>query len=110
VNDDEIAQLQDESEWDWEAAERVRVPRGNRAVVSVGFKSSDFALVAAAARKRDQPLSQFIREAAVDRARGPDGEGMARQIRTITIQSGSVHLEATLLDTLRSRARLSALR
>ncbi len=70
MNDDEIAKLEDEDEWDFATAESRRAPRGNRAVVSVGFRTDDFTLVAEAARNKDQPISQFIREAALDKARG----------------------------------------
>src|SRR5687768_4079447 len=110
MNDVEIAQLQDAAEWDFESAERVRVPRGNRAVVSVGFKTAEFTLVSAAAEKRDEPLSRFIREAALDRARGHDIERSTQQVRTITIQMGPEQIDAVLLEALRSRGRLSALR
>jgi len=105
MNDEELARLKDEDEWDFEAAERQRAPRGRRAIVSVGFKPADFALVSEAAERRDRPLSQFIREAAIDRARGHDAEGETRQVRTITIQAGSMHLEAALLDAMRSHGR-----
>jgi uncharacterized protein (DUF1778 family) len=110
MNDEEIAQLQNDDEWDFESAERQRAPRGHRAVVSVGFKTADFTLVAEAARKRDQPLSQFIREAAVDRARGRDAQVTAVQIRSINIHADYAHLEARLLDAIKSRGRLSSLR
>lgn len=110
MNDEEIAQLQDESEWDFESAERVRVPRGNRAVVSVGFKTAEFTLVSAAAERRDQPLSRFIREAALERARRHDDEVTTRHIRSINIEAGSGQIEAALLNALRRHGRLSALR
>ena len=110
MNDEEIAQLQDEDEWDFESAERQRAPRGRRAIVSVGFKPADFALVTMAAEKRDQPISQFIREAAVDRARGRDAQVAAVQIRTINVHADYAHLEAWLLDVMKSRGRLSSVR
>jgi hypothetical protein len=110
MNDEEIAQLQDESEWDFESAERVRIPRGNRAVVSVGFKTAEFTRVSAAAEKLNQPLSRFIREAALERARGHDAEVATRHIRPINIHTEHKQIEAVLLDALRSRGRLSALR
>jgi len=70
MNDEDINSLQNDAEWDFEAAERKRAPRGrgNRAIVAVGFQSEEFALVTAAARDRDQPVSQFIRQAALDKA------------------------------------------
>jgi hypothetical protein len=110
VNDEEIAQLEDESEWDFESAERVRAPRGNRAVVSVGFKTAEFTLVSAAAEKRGQPLSRFIREAALDRARGHDAEVATQCIHATNFHIEHERIEAMLLDVMRSRGRLSALR
>jgi hypothetical protein len=75
---EDIARLQDEDEWDFEAAKRQRVPDGRRAVVAVGFTTADFTLVADAAEECDQTLSQFIREAALARARGRESEGALR--------------------------------
>lgn len=69
MSDQAIEDLQREDEWDFEHAERQHAPRGARAVVSVSFKSQDFARVTAAAREGGQPTSQFIREAALARAR-----------------------------------------
>lgn len=82
--------LQDEDEWDFGAAVRQRPPRGRRAVVSVGFKTEDFSRVAAAARQRDVPVSQFIRQAALDRARRqPTGVGDGRCIAVVASQKVS---------------------
>jgi hypothetical protein len=110
MNDDEITTLQDEDEWDFESAERQRAPRGRRAIVSVGFRQTDFALVSEAAEKRDQPVSQFIREAALDRARGRDPGVGKQQVWSINVAKVSAHLEAKLLDAMRDHGRLSALR
>lgn len=110
MNDDDITQLQDESEWDFEAGERQRAPRGHRAVVSVGFKTADFTLVSEAARKLDQPLSQFIREAAIDRARGQDAVAATPRIHSINVHGESGRIEAWLTDALHSRGRTASLR
>ena len=86
MNED-TTNLQSEEEWDFEAAHRQRAPRGNRAIVSVGFKTEDFAIVVAAARKRDQPVSQFIREAALHHARPRIVEiGDERSIRIVATE------------------------
>jgi len=69
--DDDTAILQHEDEWDFEAGETQRAPRGRRSIVSVGFKSDEFEAVTAAARNSSQPLSQYIRAAAVEKALGP---------------------------------------
>jgi hypothetical protein len=110
MNDEDITQLQDESEWDFEAAERQRAPRGRRAIVSVGFKPADFALVTAAAEKRDQPVSQFIREAAIDRARGQNVSVTSLRVRSINVHEEHRHIESWLLNALRSQGRLTSLR
>ena len=87
MDDQGIARLQDEGEWDFDAAERQQPVRGRRTVVSVGFRPREFAQVAEAARKRDQPLSQFIREAAVDRAKGHQTHAERATGRVYTIKS-----------------------
>ena len=69
--DDETTRFQNDDEWDFESGEVQRPPRSRRSIVSVGFKPDEFQLVAEAARKHDQPVSQFIREAAVQRSRMP---------------------------------------
>ena len=60
---------EDPEEWDLENAE-TRPPVANpRAVVSVAFPARDFEVVATAARLAGKKLSEFIREAALARAR-----------------------------------------
>jgi len=113
MNDEEIAQLQNDDEWDVEAGERQRAPRGNRAIVSVGFKTADFTVVSEAAERRDQPLSQFIREAALGRARGQGAEGRDRAGRkawSIPLVKVPEQVEAWLLDAMRSLGRSSSVR
>jgi hypothetical protein len=108
MNDDEIAQLQDEDEWDFETAERQRAPRGRRTIVSVGFKPAEFSVVAAAAEQHDRPLSQFIREAAIERARERDTERVTRRSLAIIVPPMPKH-EASLFDIMQQYRRLSAL-
>ncbi len=77
MHDDELRRLQDDDEWDAESAVYQPPRKTRRAVVSVAFPSADFQLVATVARAAGQPTSQFIREAAVERARRastPSGE------------------------------------
>jgi hypothetical protein len=103
MNDDEIAKLEDEDEWDFATAQPQRAPRGNRAVVSVGFRTDDFTLVAEAARSKDQPISQFIREAAVSKARSQHNEpyrGLPPNV--ITIKTTKLD-ESLLLAVLQRR-------
>lgn len=69
MNDENMAGLQDEEEWDIETAVRMRSPEGRPAVEAVGITTHDFALVTEAAERRDLSVSQFIREPAFDYAR-----------------------------------------
>jgi len=62
--------LQNEETWDLDAAERREPVANRRAVVSVAFASKDLAVVSAAARESGMKVSEFIREAAVERANG----------------------------------------
>jgi hypothetical protein len=106
MNDDEIAKLEDEGEWDFSTAESRRAPRGNRAIVSVGFRTDDFTLVAEAARNKDQPISQFIREAALDRARGRHAEPLdPRPGNVIEIRPPKID-ERWLVDAFKKRRGL----
>jgi len=110
MNDEEIAQLQNDDEWDFESAVRQRSPRSHRAVVSVGFKTADFTLVAEAARKRDQPLSQFIREAALDRAREREKVTIVHETVTIKMSETPKHLDIVLAEAMKYQGRLAAMR
>jgi hypothetical protein len=66
---DEIADLQDESEWDFELAVRQRAPQGHRAIVAVSFTTAEFTLLSEAAELHGQSLTQFIGEAALKQVR-----------------------------------------
>ena len=110
MNDEEIAQLQDDSEWDFEAGERQRAPRGHRAVVSVGFKTADFTLVSEAARERDQPVSQFIREAALDRARERAAQTVSHGTITIRTSHSPRQVDVLLAGWMQSHGRMLSLR
>jgi len=74
MSDEEL--LQDEHAWDFEAGEAQRASRGRRSVVSVGFKPEEFRAVNEAARRHHQPLSQFIREAALEKATDRSAAGV----------------------------------
>jgi uncharacterized protein (DUF1778 family) len=69
MNDESLKQLQDDDEWDFESAQTQQPAPNRRAVVSVSFRPDDFTLVAEAARRNNQLISQFIREAALIRVR-----------------------------------------
>ena len=110
MSDDDITQLQDESEWDFEAGERQRAPRGHRAVVSVSFKTADFTLVSEAARKRDQLLSQFIREAALDRARERETVTIVHETVTINMSRAPKQVETLLAQAIQRHGHMLSLR
>ena len=65
-------ELQNEESWDWDAATSMKPGRkaGKRTVVSVAFNHSDFELVSIFAEQAGKKLSEFIREAAVEKATG----------------------------------------
>jgi hypothetical protein len=66
---DELEDLQNPEHWDYERAERRPAAKAGRAVVSVAFPRDDFQLVANAADREGERLSEFVRKAAVARAR-----------------------------------------
>jgi hypothetical protein len=109
MSEDEMSMLEDPDEWDLEHAERQQPPRNRRAIVSVAFKPQDFAMVSAVARERGQPVSQFIRQAALESARGDTVrvQASARVVEVVTITPSRTP------PTLTARSheqRLSALR
>jgi hypothetical protein len=61
-------QLEHEDEWDLENAARMPPVRGRRTIVSVAFPPSDFQIIANVSASLQVPVSQFIREAAVEKA------------------------------------------
>ena len=65
----ELSELQDPTNWDDQSTE-VHEPRAQRrAVVSVAFPSDDFRDVSQAARGSNMKLSEFIREAALEKTK-----------------------------------------
>lgn len=69
MNEEEVRALENPEYWAFERAER-RAGRKKdaRAVVSVAFPSGEFEQVARAAERAGQKTSQFIREAALEKA------------------------------------------
>lgn len=69
MSENEVKNLEDPGEGDWENAE-VRMPeKAPRAVVSVAFDRGDFERIAAKARGLGEKTSEYIREAALARVR-----------------------------------------
>ena len=68
MDERELRELQDPNAWDLERAERRPPVKSGRTVVSVAFPRKDFARVAMAAERLGQRISEFIREAALEKA------------------------------------------
>ena len=68
MDEQELRELQDEEAWDSDRAERRPGNKQARAVVSVAFSRQDFERVSECARLVGRRLSEFIREAALERA------------------------------------------
>ena len=66
--EEERESLQDPENWDFERAERRGGVKGARAIVSVAFGRDDFESVAACAERNGKRTSEFIREAALEKA------------------------------------------
>lgn len=62
----EVQNLEDASEWDYEAAQSRPGVKPGRVVVSVAFSRSDFDLVVETAQHLGMKTSEFIREAALE--------------------------------------------
>ena len=65
---DELAELQNPDNWDFDNAVEVKPRRKARAIVSVAFPSADFERVCKAAEKVGTKVSQYIRHAAMQKA------------------------------------------
>lgn len=63
----EVEELQDPENWDWDAAEARPGVKKARAVVSVAFSRLDFDRLSEHAEVLHVPLSAFIREAALEK-------------------------------------------
>ena len=66
---DDERDLENPEHWDYERGEKRPGVKGARAVVSVAFGREDFDRVVACAEHLGKKTSEFIREAAVDKAR-----------------------------------------
>jgi hypothetical protein len=68
--EEELKQLEDPEHWDSENALAFPGGQARGAVVAVRFDRSDFPAIARAAQQAGIPLTQFIHDAALARARG----------------------------------------
>jgi hypothetical protein len=102
MSEERDEELEREDTWDYER-EEVRGPvRATRVVVSVAFRRDDFEPVSQYAERIGKKISEFIREAAIEKAVGEGG-------RILTFSSGgSVTLWGT--QEMLSVTRVLALR
>lgn len=68
MNDQAIETLEDQDAWDFEHAERRPGAKDTRSVVSVAFARDEYERVAKCAARLNKRTSEFIREAALDKA------------------------------------------
>lgn len=72
MDDRELAELENEENWDYDQSVVHSPSKTARAVIPVAFGPGDFERVAAYARARGMKLSDFIRQAALDKV--PDDQ------------------------------------
>jgi hypothetical protein len=70
MNDNFEKDLENSENWDFDKAEIREAPKSPRVIVSVAFHNDDFKIVSAYANRIGKKISEFIREAAVDKAIG----------------------------------------
>lgn len=67
---EELKELQDPDNWDWDSAQEMPPVKNPRASVRVAFDLRDFELVADGAEQAGLKLTEFIRTAALEKAAG----------------------------------------
>jgi hypothetical protein len=95
---DELDELERGDAWEDEPFMVQQPRKPGRAVVSVALAREDFALVARIARENGMKTSEFIREAALDRARGTES---SRFVPEVTITNGGFRT-GTVTEAVRS--------
>ena len=75
MNKERDRELEKRESWDFTGAEVGHPVKASRVVVSVAFRRYDFALVSEYAERVRKKTSEFIREAAIEKA-GGQGAGM----------------------------------
>jgi len=106
MDEKELKELQDPNNWEFDETPPEAPPRRGRAVVSVAFNAEDFDRVSRHARASGLRLSEFIREAALDRTTAPGARAefeitsgglggilFARRIAAITINALTLNSE-----------------
>lgn len=68
MNNEEMNDLENPENWDFEKAERHPPVKGPRVIVSVAFPRDAYEQVARSAQQRGMRVSEFIREASLEKA------------------------------------------
>jgi hypothetical protein len=63
-------ELENPENWNFDEAERHEAVRNRRSIVSVAIPSEEFVIIAKAAEREGLKLSQYLREAALEKAKG----------------------------------------
>ncbi len=101
MSDNELEEIQNPDNWDFEHAERGKRTRAPRAIVSVAFSREDFEKVGRCAEQLGMRTSEFIRDSAVTRA--------ARQMNLGSVSSFSSNATRTVFfDGVFSITRVGA--
>jgi len=65
MNDKELAELEDESTWDWDHAERLPPIESRRTVLAVAFNRDEMALITRRAEKLGITVVEYLRRRAL---------------------------------------------
>lgn len=75
MNDERHREIENSESWDYERPQMREPVKASRVVVSVAFRREDFAQISVYAERWGKKVSEFIREAAIEKATG-QGKGM----------------------------------
>jgi hypothetical protein len=105
MNEEEIRDLENSENWDLDNAEKHAGSKSARVVVSVAFRRDDFVHVTQGAERAGMRTSEYIREAALEKAKHE--EGMARVGSFSGSLGSSVYTREPLAVTRVSGPRVS---
>jgi hypothetical protein len=93
-------ELEKPENWDFDQAKTKEPITTPRAVVSVAFRNNDFAIISTCAERSGKKISEFIREAALDKAMGRNtGTSVQSQGSSGTIWCGNTLPSFTRVQT-----------
>ena len=86
MTDKELDELQHPDEWEWDDPQQVVVPpEHRRTVVSVSLRRDQSEIIAEAAERAGEKVSEFIRNAALERAKHRN------QLHTVRVDTSEMH-------------------